>query len=56
MRNRPRCVTVIAGMALQALALVCGALPAGAAWAPAAGDPARPEYQIGSAGRFNEDW
>jgi hypothetical protein len=56
MRNRPRCVTVIAGMALQALALVCGALPAGAAWAPAASDPARPEYQIGSAGRFNEDW
>jgi hypothetical protein len=43
-------------MALQALALVYGALPAGAQAAPAASEPPRPEYQIGSAGRFNEDW
>ena len=56
MRNRPRCVAVIVGMALQALALVYGALPAGAQAARAASEPTRPEYQIGSAGRFNEDW
>lgn len=56
MGNRPRCVTVIVGMALQALALVYGALPAGAQAARAASEPTRPEYQIGSAGRFNEDW
>ena len=57
MRNRPRCVAVIVGMALQSLAFVYGMPPA---WAqappPPAMEPQRPALQIGSAGRFNEDW
>src|SRR3989454_4419642 len=57
MRNRFGCGAVILGMALQPLAFVYGVLPA---WAqappPPAGDLQRPALQIGSAGRFNEDW
>src|SRR5467141_1062949 len=57
MRNRSGCGAVIVGMALQSLAFVYGALPA---WAQAPPPPAselqRPALQIGSAGRFNEDW
>src|SRR5216683_5876463 len=56
MRNRPRCVAVIVGMALQSLALVYGLLPAWAQTASPASEPQRPAYQLGSAGRFNEDW
>jgi len=57
MRNRFGCGAVIAGMALQSLAFVYSVLPA---WAQAPPPPAtdlqRPVLQIGSAGRFNEDW
>jgi hypothetical protein len=57
MRNRFGCGAVIVGMAVQSLAFVYGVLPA---WAqappPPASDLQRPALQIGSAGRFNEDW
>jgi hypothetical protein len=56
MRNRPRCVAVIVGMALQSLTFVCGVLPAWAQTASPASEPQRPALQLGSAGRFNEDW
>jgi hypothetical protein len=56
MGNRFRRATVIVGMALQALALVYDARPARAQAGPAAGDPPRPAYQLGSAGRYDEDW
>jgi len=56
MRNRPRCVAVIVGMALQSLTFVCGVLPAWAQVGSPASEPQRPAFQIGSAGRFNEDW
>lgn len=56
MRNRPRSVAVFLGMAMQTLALGYGVLPAWAQAGPATGEPKRPPYQIGSAGRFDEDW
>ncbi len=56
MRNRPRCAAVIVGMALQSLTFVCGVLPAWAQVGSPASEPQRPAFQIGSAGRFNEDW
>src|SRR5260370_42016516 len=56
MRNRPRCIAVIVGIALQLLALVYGLLPAWAQTASPASEPQRPVLQLGSAGRFNEDW
>src|SRR6266446_113839 len=56
MRNRPRCVAVIVGIALQSLVLVYGLLPAWAQTASPASEPQRPALQLGSAGRFNEDW
>ena len=52
---RRRCRTVIIGVALQAL-LVYSALPGWAQSEKAAGEVKRPALQIGSAGRFNEDW
>ncbi len=56
MCNRPRCVALIVGIALQALALVYGLLPAWAQVGSPASESQRPAFQIGSAGRFNEDW
>ena len=56
MRNQPRYVTVIVGMALLALAFVSGALPAWAQAGPPASEPQRPALQIGNAARFDEDW
>ena len=56
MRNRFGCGAVIAGMALQSLAFVYGVLPARAQAPPPASELQRPALQIGSAGRFNEDW
>src|ERR1700716_1560352 len=56
MRNRSWCSAMIAGMALQSLAFVYGALPAWAQAPPPASELQRPALQIGSAGRFNEDW
>ena len=56
MRNRPRYVAVIVGMALLALAFVSGALPAWAEAGPPASEPQRPALQIGNAARFDEDW
>jgi len=56
MPNRRRCVAVVAGLVLLSLS---PAQRVGAAWAQAgqaASEPPRPAYQIGSAGRFNEDW
>ena len=56
MRNRSGCGAVIVGMALQSLAFVYGVLPAWAQAPPPASELQRPALQIGSAGRFNEDW
>ena len=56
MRNRPRYVAVIVGMALLALAFVSGALPAWAQTAPPPSEPQRPALQTGNAARFDEDW
>ena len=56
MRNRFGCGAVIVGMALQSLAFVYGVLPAQAQVPPPASELQRPALQIGSAGRFNEDW
>jgi hypothetical protein len=55
MRNRPRYVAGIVGMAL-ALVFVSGALPAWAQAGPPASEPQRPALQIGNAVRFDEDW
>jgi hypothetical protein len=52
-RNQFRWATVIVGLALIH---VCGAPGASAQAAAGVGEPPRPAYQIGSAGRFNEDW
>src|SRR5258706_1587656 len=52
---RRRCHTVAIALALQAL-LVYGALPGWAQSEKAAGEVKRPALQIGSLGRFNEDW
>ena len=53
-RHRVRCATV--GLAVALLAAVCAAPPARAQAGAGGSEPSRPEYQIGSAGRFNEDW
>jgi hypothetical protein len=53
---RRRCLTLITGLALQWLSVVCGALPAWAQSEKAEAEPKRPALQIGSALRFNEDW
>ena len=55
-RIRPTAVGIIVGLVLQSLALVHDLLPAWAQAGQAASDLQRPTYQIGSAGRFNEDW
>jgi hypothetical protein len=44
------------GLALQSLSCVYGVLPAWAQASPPTSEPQRPALQIGSAGRFNEDW
>jgi hypothetical protein len=49
-------LAVIGAVALQALAVVHGALPARAQVRQPTGEPNRPTYQIGSAARFNVDW
>jgi hypothetical protein len=49
-----RCATV--GLALAVLAPVFEAPPAWAQVGAGGSELSRPEYQIGSAGRFNEDW
>ena len=52
-----RCgVTVVLGLALYSLFLVGGVPGARAQSSQAATEPKRPAYQLGSAGRFNEDW
>src|SRR6266436_1310390 len=56
MGNRSGCGAVIVGTALQSLVFVYGALPAWAQAPPPASELQRPALQIGSAGRFNEDW
>jgi hypothetical protein len=43
-------------MALQSVAFACGVLPAWAQAGPPSSEPRRPALQIGSAGRFDEDW
>jgi hypothetical protein len=49
-------VAVILSVALQWLTFVQGILPAWAQAGQTPTAPKRPAYQIGSAGRFNEDW
>src|SRR5438105_9109709 len=56
MRNRPRYVAVIVGMALLGLAFVSGVLPAWAQTGPPASELRRPKLQTGNAARFDEDW
>ena len=57
MRRRPQCVAVILGMGLlQSLIFVYDMRLAWAQAGPLASEPQRPALQIGSAGRFNEDW
>jgi hypothetical protein len=56
MRNPPRYITVIVGMALLGLAFVSGARPAWAQTGPPPSEPQRPALQIGNAARFDEDW
>ena len=53
---RRLCFAVVGAVALQSLSLVHGVLPASAQASQPASEPNRPAYQIGSAGRFNEDW
>jgi Alginate export len=53
---RGRCLTLIMGLALQWLSVVCGVLPAWGQTEKAEAEPKRPALQIGSALRFNEDW
>jgi len=47
---------MVVGMALQSLAFVYSVLPAWGQAPPPASELQRPALQIGSAGRFNEDW
>jgi Alginate export len=49
-------VAVIIGLGLQLLYCVYGVLPAWSQAGPPTSEPRRPALQIGSAGRFNEDW
>jgi len=53
---RRLCLAIIGGVALQSLSFVHGVLPVWAQAGQTASEPNRPAYQIGSAGRFNEDW
>jgi len=56
LRARRLCLAIIGAVALPSLSLVHGVLPASAQASQAASEPNRPAYQIGSAGRFDEDW
>jgi Alginate export len=49
-------LAVVAGVALELLAVVHGVRSATAQAGQAPSEPNRPAYQIGSAVRFNEDW
>ena len=53
---RRLCLGVIAGVALHSLSLVHDVPRAWAQSSQAATEPKRPALQLGSAGRFNEDW
>jgi hypothetical protein len=53
---RYRGIAVIIGLGLQWLSCVYGVLSAWAQASAPASQPQRPALQIGSAGRFNEDW
>ncbi len=50
------CLAIIGGVALQLLSFVHDVVPVWAQAGQTASEPNRPAYQIGSAGRFNEDW
>src|SRR5947209_18599246 len=54
--TRCLCLAIIGGVALQSLSLVQNVVPVWAQAGQTASEPNRPAYQIGSAGRFNEDW
>src|SRR2546425_6832542 len=54
--TRRLCLAIIGGVALQSLSLVQNVVPVWAQAGQTASEPNRPAYQIGSAGRFNEDW
>src|SRR5712664_2586314 len=49
-------ITVVLGLAPPSLSFVHGVPLARAQSSQAATEPKRPAYQLGSAGRFNEDW
>src|SRR6267142_7253349 len=49
-------ITVVLGLVLHLLSFVHDVPGAWAQSSQAATEPKRPAYQIGSAGRFNEDW
>jgi len=49
-------ITVVLGLALHLLSFVHDVPRAWAQSSQAATEPKRPTYQLGSAGRFNEDW
>src|SRR5712692_1196847 len=49
-------IIVVLGLALHSLSFVHGVPGAWAQSSQAATEPKRPAYQLGSAGRFNEDW
>jgi len=49
-------ITVVLGLALHLLSVVDDVPGAWAQSSQAATEPKRPAYQLGSAGRFNEDW
>jgi len=53
---RRLCLAIIGGVVLQSLSLVHDVVPVWAQAGQTASEPNRPAYQIGSAGRFNEDW
>ena len=53
---RRGCGAVITALVLQSLWVIFGALAASAQSEKTAAELNRPAYQIGSAGRFNEDW
>src|SRR5438034_228623 len=54
--TRRLCLAIIGGVALQSLSLVQNVVPVWAQAGQTASEPNRPAYQIGWAGRFNEDW
>jgi hypothetical protein len=49
-------LAVVVGVALVLMSVIFSVSRARAQSGPPAGQPTRPAYQIGSAGRFNEDW